>query len=152
MVREIVFVFWSEADCRGNGINPDWFELETSRGLESHALKVFMRFTVIISDYMLYIPALLAYTHFAIPAGRKIDKVLSWDVLLILGCYGDTYPSSTFPASHRSWSLPVCALLILLMKVQFHHVGIIPYLSYTVVSPEATTSTRRNPIRSLPLL
>jgi hypothetical protein len=81
LVREIVFVFWSEPDCRGNGINPEWFELDKSRGLESHALKVFMRFTVIISDYMLYVPALLAYTHFAMPAGRKIDKVLSWDVV-----------------------------------------------------------------------
>ena len=62
-------------DSRGEMINPVWFELEKSRGFESHALKVFMRFTVIISDYMLFIPALLAYTHYAIPSGRKIDKV-----------------------------------------------------------------------------
>jgi alpha-1,3-glucosyltransferase len=60
---------------RGNAINPNWFELYNSRGLETSALKSFMRFTVIISDYVLYIPALLAYSHFAIPQGRKIDKV-----------------------------------------------------------------------------
>ena len=60
---------------RGDLINPTWFELDKSRGLESHALKVFMRFTVIISDYLLFIPSLLAYTHYAIPSVRKIDKV-----------------------------------------------------------------------------
>ena len=60
---------------RGHLINPTWFELDKSRGLESHALKVFMRFTVIISDYLLFIPSLLAYAHYAIPSVRKIDKV-----------------------------------------------------------------------------
>lgn len=60
---------------RGNWINPRWFELDKSRGIESHELKVFMRFTVIISDYLLFIPSFLFYTHHAIPSTRKIDKV-----------------------------------------------------------------------------
>jgi alpha-1,3-glucosyltransferase len=68
---------------RGNLINPAWFELYTSRGLETPALKSFMRFTVIISDYLLYVPALLAYAHYAIPQGRKIDKVLPFARLTI---------------------------------------------------------------------
>ena len=64
-----------DTDCRGDYIHPEWFSLDTSRGMETPGLKSFMRFSVIISDYALYVPALLAYTQFVIPAGRKIDKV-----------------------------------------------------------------------------
>ena len=56
-------------------INPKWFELDTSRGMETDALKVFMRFTVIISDCLLYIPAILAYAYYAVPPARNIEKV-----------------------------------------------------------------------------
>lgn len=65
-------------------INPTWFELDISRGLESHALKVYMRFTVIISDYLLFIPSILAYIHYAIQSARKIDKVSFLSSQLIL--------------------------------------------------------------------
>jgi ALG6, ALG8 glycosyltransferase family len=65
----------SEADCRGDYIHPEWFELDTSRGMETSGLKSFMRSSVIVSDYALYVPALLAYTHLVVPTGRKIDKV-----------------------------------------------------------------------------
>lgn len=64
-----------EIDCSGDYIRPEWFELDTSRGMETLGIKSFMRFTVIISDYVLYVPALLVYTRFVVPAGRKIDKV-----------------------------------------------------------------------------
>ena len=63
-------------DRSGEIINPEWFALDKSRGLETHLLKVFMRFTVIISDYLLYVPVLLAYAHYALPAKRKTDKVI----------------------------------------------------------------------------
>jgi len=56
-------------------INPAWFELDVSRGLETSALKAFMRFSVIISDYILYIPALLLYAHYGIDAIRQTDLV-----------------------------------------------------------------------------
>ena len=64
-----------DIDGSGQVINPEWLALDKSRGLETHLLKVFMRFTVIISDYLLYVPALLAYTQYAVPTGRKTDKV-----------------------------------------------------------------------------
>ena len=41
----------------GQLINPDWFALYLSRGLDDPDLKVFMRATVIISEYFVYIPA-----------------------------------------------------------------------------------------------
>lgn len=61
--------------CRGDYIHPEWFELDSSRGIETPGIKSFMRFSVIISDYVLYVPVLLAYAQFVVPAGRKIDKV-----------------------------------------------------------------------------
>ncbi|EXJ88741.1 alpha-1,3-glucosyltransferase [Capronia coronata CBS 617.96] len=38
-----------------------WFALDQSRGLEDPALKVFMRSTVIISEYLVYVPALIIF-------------------------------------------------------------------------------------------
>ena len=65
----------SNGFCRGSAINPDWFELDKSRGFESQGLTAFMRFTVIISDFLIFIPSLIAYAHYGVPTGRKIDKV-----------------------------------------------------------------------------
>lgn len=41
----------------GNLINTDWFMIHQSRGLDDHDLKVFMRATVIVSEYLIFIPA-----------------------------------------------------------------------------------------------
>ena len=64
-------------------MNPAWFELYKSRGLETPALKAFMRFTVIISDLSVYIPVAISYFLFAVPSGRKIDKAVSLMLLLL---------------------------------------------------------------------
>jgi alpha-1,3-glucosyltransferase len=41
----------------GSFIDPSWFSLYSSRGLEQQLLKVYMRATVVISEYFTYIPA-----------------------------------------------------------------------------------------------
>lgn len=41
----------------GNFVNPTWFALMTSRLLDDHDLKVYMRATVIVSEYLILIPA-----------------------------------------------------------------------------------------------
>lgn len=46
----------------GSLINPDWFALNASRGLESNDLKTYMRFTVILSEVIFYIPAVVYFT------------------------------------------------------------------------------------------
>jgi hypothetical protein len=43
----------------GTSINPSWFELKTSRGLDDPLLKVFMRATVLASEYIFYVPAVM---------------------------------------------------------------------------------------------
>ncbi|KAF9233237.1 glycosyltransferase family 57 protein [Melanogaster broomeanus] len=47
----------------GSWIDPSWFALETSRGIETPGGKLFMRATVLIFDALVYIPALYAFTR-----------------------------------------------------------------------------------------
>ncbi|KIM66625.1 glycosyltransferase family 57 protein [Scleroderma citrinum Foug A] len=47
----------------GSLIDPSWFTLETSRGIETYDSKLFMRATVVAFDMMVYIPALYAFTR-----------------------------------------------------------------------------------------
>lgn len=51
----------------GSLFGPAWFALEESRGFEHPRLKVFMRASVVISEYLVYIPAVVnflrRYTH-----------------------------------------------------------------------------------------
>lgn len=46
----------------GSFFHSDWFELDHSRGIETIDLKSYMRFTVIISELLLYIPAVIYFT------------------------------------------------------------------------------------------
>ncbi|KAI1383506.1 glycosyltransferase family 57 protein [Hypoxylon trugodes] len=47
----------------GSLVNSSWFELFTSRGLEDPELKVYMRATVIVSEYLIYIPAAVIFVR-----------------------------------------------------------------------------------------
>lgn len=40
-------------------INPAWFALRSSNGFEEQLLKVYMRATVLVSEYLVYIPAII---------------------------------------------------------------------------------------------
>ncbi|KAL8645509.1 MAG: hypothetical protein Q9210_006668 [Variospora velana] len=59
----------------GSIIDPSWFALSTSRGIESQLLKVYMRASVLVSEYFVYIPA-------AIISNRKLGRIrglTSWE-------------------------------------------------------------------------
>lgn len=47
----------------GSLIDPSWFALDSSRGIESQNIKSFMRFTVILSEIIIYIPAVFRFTR-----------------------------------------------------------------------------------------
>ena len=66
--------------CRGSFIDPSWFDFESSRGFESQLLKVFMRATVLVSEYLIYIPA-------AVILNRELSKlrgVRKWESTIAL--------------------------------------------------------------------
>ncbi len=54
----------------GSIFNPAWFALDTSRGIEEPLLKVYLRATVIVSEYFVYIPAVVILN-------RKLAQVRS---------------------------------------------------------------------------
>ncbi|KAF3481946.1 glucosyltransferase [Arthroderma uncinatum] len=45
----------------GQLIDPTWFALDESRGLEGPLLRVYMRATVVVSEYLIYIPAVVIF-------------------------------------------------------------------------------------------
>lgn len=54
----------------GRIINSDWFALDTSRGIETDELRFFMRFMAILSELIIYIPAILSIANFL---GKKFN-------------------------------------------------------------------------------
>ena len=47
----------------GGFIDPAWFALYTSRGLDDPTMKIFMRATVIVSEYLVFIPASVIFVR-----------------------------------------------------------------------------------------
>jgi alpha-1,3-glucosyltransferase len=59
----------------GSAINPEWFALYKSRALDDASLKIYMRATVFISEYLIYIPALIIFLR----RYTRIEGVNVWE-------------------------------------------------------------------------
>ncbi|XP_072382163.1 dolichyl pyrophosphate Man9GlcNAc2 alpha-1,3-glucosyltransferase [Diabrotica undecimpunctata] len=57
-----------------NYLNENYTKLHDSRGYESDSHKVFMRYTVMLSDVFLYIPALIIYYQTCIKNGEVLEN------------------------------------------------------------------------------
>jgi alpha-1,3-glucosyltransferase len=64
----------------GNLIDPTWFALYTSRGSDNPDLKVFMRATVVVSEYLIYVPAAVVFVR----RYSRLAGVASWTSSLAL--------------------------------------------------------------------
>jgi len=64
----------------GNAINPSWFAIFTSRGLDDPDLKVYMRATVIVSEYLTLVPALIICTRYL----GRLTGVNQWESAIAL--------------------------------------------------------------------
>jgi alpha-1,3-glucosyltransferase len=58
-----------------------WFQLHESRGLDDEHLKTFMRLTVVVSEYLIYVPAVVIFVR---AYGRKAG-LNSYDRAIALG-------------------------------------------------------------------
>lgn len=69
----------------GSFINSQWFALGASRGLESSGLKTFMRFTSLLSECLVYFPALLGFIALI---GKKLNlpRMDQVCILVIIMC------------------------------------------------------------------
>jgi alpha-1,3-glucosyltransferase len=57
-------------------INPEWVQLDTSRGIENTDLKLFMRLTALFTDLFMFVPAILYYNNF-----KGTFSALLWMIL-----------------------------------------------------------------------
>ncbi|KAF4458303.1 glucosyltransferase [Fusarium albosuccineum] len=64
----------------GSLIDPSWFALITSRGSQDPNLKIFMRATVIISEYLIYVPAAIVFVR----RYSRLQGVANWTAWLAL--------------------------------------------------------------------
>ncbi|KAF2836521.1 glycosyltransferase family 57 protein [Patellaria atrata CBS 101060] len=64
----------------GNFINPNWFALHTSRGIDDPTLKVFMRATVFVSEYLTYTPAVIIFLR----RYTRLQSVNTWEASIAL--------------------------------------------------------------------
>ncbi|CAM1503038.1 Fc.00g078140.m01.CDS01 [Cosmosporella sp. VM-42] len=64
----------------GTLIDPAWFELFTSRGSDDPNLKIFMRATVICSEYLIYIPAAIVFVR----RYSRLQGIPNWTAWLAL--------------------------------------------------------------------
>ncbi|KAI9595936.1 glucosyltransferase [Syncephalis fuscata] len=65
----------------GSLINPTWFVLDKSRGIETPESRVFMRTTVIVLDYAIYIPAIVLFIRTWL---RDASRSVQYTTLFIL--------------------------------------------------------------------
>ncbi|KAK4105824.1 glycosyltransferase family 57 protein [Parathielavia hyrcaniae] len=64
----------------GSLINPSWFALFSSRGSHDPTLKIFMRATVIVSEYLVYVPAVVVFVR----RYSRLSGVATWSASVAL--------------------------------------------------------------------
>ncbi|PKX91800.1 dolichyl-P-Glc:Man(9)GlcNAc(2)-PP-dolichol alpha-1,3-glucosyltransferase ALG6 [Aspergillus novofumigatus IBT 16806] len=64
----------------GSALDPSWFALDDSRGFEDPRLKVFMRGTVVASEYLVYIPAVVNFLR----RYTRMQGVPAWSASIAL--------------------------------------------------------------------
>ncbi|ROW11325.1 hypothetical protein VMCG_00886 [Cytospora schulzeri] len=64
----------------GSLIDPSWFALDVSRGNEDPNLKIFMRATVIASEYLVYVPAVVMFVR----RYSKLNGMSNWSASVAL--------------------------------------------------------------------
>ncbi|KAI8373722.1 glycosyl transferase [Blakeslea trispora] len=67
----------------GSAINASWFALDTSRGIESTTSKLFMRSTVIASEGLVYIPAVLVFCQIMYGSNGYFKKHMAAVLILM---------------------------------------------------------------------
>ncbi|KAJ5120061.1 CAZyme family GT57 [Penicillium atrosanguineum] len=64
----------------GTAIEPAWFALDKSRGFEDPNLKVYMRATVVVSEYLVYVPAIVNFLR----RYTRMQGVHAWSASIAL--------------------------------------------------------------------
>ncbi|ORZ35442.1 ALG6, ALG8 glycosyltransferase family-domain-containing protein, partial [Catenaria anguillulae PL171] len=73
---------WYRYDLHAHFIDPSWVALDTSRGIETPLLVAYMRFTVLLTDLLIYLPACLHFVNRALKRQSATAKLHALSVLL----------------------------------------------------------------------
>ena len=66
--------------CSGSAINPKWFALDESRALDDPSLKIYMRATVFVSEYLICVPAIVIFLR----RYSRLEGVNIWESSIAL--------------------------------------------------------------------
>ncbi|MED6282876.1 Glucosyltransferase-like protein [Characodon lateralis] len=86
-------------------INPEWVELHRSRGFESPAHKLFMRTTVLVTDVLIYIPAVVLYCLYLTDGSAKKRVSVLLSILLYPGLILIDYGHFQYPLLSLGFTL-----------------------------------------------
>lgn len=70
----------------GSLINSDWFKLDESRGLETPQIKTFMRYSSLISELIIYIPAIMQLVSILGGKRTKLGRMHQIVVIALILC------------------------------------------------------------------
>lgn len=62
-VISFLYLYDSHTSSSGAWIDPSWFALDKSRGVETKTSKVYMRATVLACDTLVYVPAVVYFVR-----------------------------------------------------------------------------------------
>lgn len=68
----------------GSLVNSDWFKLDISRGIENPQIKTFMRYSSIISELIVYIPAIMQLTSLLGGQRAKLGRMHQLVVIALI--------------------------------------------------------------------
>lgn len=77
-------ILYTYTTLSGSKINPDWFALDKSRGIESAESKLFLRSTVVVSEFLLYIPAVMTFCQILYGANNAYLKKYTAACLILM--------------------------------------------------------------------
>lgn len=70
----------------GSLINSDWFQLDVSRGIENPQIKTFMRYSSLISELIIYVPAIMQLTSLLGGKSTKLGRMHQIVVIALILC------------------------------------------------------------------
>ncbi|XP_032239978.2 dolichyl pyrophosphate Man9GlcNAc2 alpha-1,3-glucosyltransferase [Nematostella vectensis] len=108
-----------------NNLNPEWVQLNVSRGYESSSHKLFMRYTVLLADVLIFIPAVMLFCLLCLSGRSSLQKVLIAAVILL-------YPGLTLidhgHFQYNCISLGLCLIAITSLCMKHDVLGSIAFV------------------------
>jgi alpha-1,3-glucosyltransferase len=81
---QLLWDFLTLKCCSAEKINPSWVALDSSRGIEGYNLRLFMRYTVLIADVLIYFPAIFVFCKLFYNNNKNNNSLQTAAVALVM--------------------------------------------------------------------